>query len=37
VAWDGADDAGVPVAAGVYFLRVQVDGRTAVMHKLTKL
>ncbi|MFZ1948285.1 MAG: FlgD immunoglobulin-like domain containing protein, partial [bacterium] len=37
VTWDGADKAGAPVAAGVYFLRVQVDGQTAVMHKMTKL
>jgi hypothetical protein len=37
VTWDGADQAGAPVAAGVYFLRVQVDGQAVVMHKLTKL
>lgn len=37
VTWNGADASGTPVASGVYFLRVQVGGRVAVMHKLTKL
>jgi hypothetical protein len=37
VTWAGVDDSGAPVASGVYFLRVRVDGRVAVMHKLTKL
>jgi flagellar hook assembly protein FlgD len=37
VTWNGADDSGAQAASGVYFLRVQVDGRAAVMHKLTKL
>jgi flagellar hook assembly protein FlgD len=37
VTWNGADDSGVPVVSGVYFLRVQVDGRVAVVHKLTKV
>jgi flagellar hook assembly protein FlgD len=35
--WNGVDDSGAPVASGAYFLRVRVDGRVAVMHKLTKL
>jgi hypothetical protein len=37
VTWNGADDSGVQVVSGLYFLRVQVDGRAAVVHKLTKL
>ena len=30
VTWDGRDDTGREVPAGVYFARLQVDGRTAV-------
>lgn len=37
VTWNGADDSGAPVSSGVYFLRVQVNGQVAAMHKLTKL
>lgn len=37
VFWNGADASGTPVASGMYFVRVQMDGQTAVVHKLTKL
>ena len=30
VVWDGTDDAGEPVASGVYFSRLQADGATEV-------
>ncbi|RPH89960.1 MAG: T9SS C-terminal target domain-containing protein, partial [Calditrichaeota bacterium] len=26
IVWDGTDDSGVPVAAGVYYCRIQVNG-----------
>jgi hypothetical protein len=37
VIWNGTDDTGMPVASGVYFLRVQVDGQIMAMQKLMKL
>jgi hypothetical protein len=37
VIWNGTDDTGMPVASGVYFLRVQVDGQMMAMQKLMKL
>jgi len=35
--WNGANGSGTPVASGLYFVKVQVDGQPAVIHKLTKL
>jgi parallel beta-helix repeat protein len=29
--WDGMDECGTPVAAGTYFFRLEVDGRSAVV------
>jgi flagellar hook assembly protein FlgD len=34
--WDGKDGRGNPVSSGVYFVRMQADGRERV-HKLTML
>lgn len=36
VVWDGTDDAGVPVASGVYFYRLSGDGAGA-LHKMVLL
>jgi hypothetical protein len=36
VIWDGSDRWGAAAVSGVYFCRVQVDGRPAVMDKLIK-
>jgi hypothetical protein len=37
VVWNGTDDYGTAVVSGVYFLRVEIDGRLAAMEKLMKL
>jgi hypothetical protein len=37
VTWNGSDDKGSSLASGVYFCRVQIDKRTALMEKLIKL
>ena len=34
--WDGCDDAGRPVAGGVYFVRLEIEGRRESC-KLVKL
>jgi hypothetical protein len=36
VAWDGRDDGGRPVAAGLYFVRLAADGRVA-NHRLARI
>jgi hypothetical protein len=33
--WDGTDDARVPVATGVYFVRLELDGRALTEKLLT--
>ncbi len=35
--WDGLDNAGSPVSSGVYFYRIQVDGKMSHIKKLTLL
>ncbi|MFC1799561.1 FlgD immunoglobulin-like domain containing protein, partial [Candidatus Eisenbacteria bacterium] len=37
VAWNGTDDRGTSLASGVYFCRVHVNKRVALMEKLVKL
>jgi flagellar hook assembly protein FlgD len=37
VAWNGTDEKGTSLASGVYFCRVQVNNREALMEKLVKL
>ena len=34
VVWRGDDDAGQPTRAGIFFLRLQADGRPAVARKV---
>jgi hypothetical protein len=37
IAWNGSDSKGKSMASGVYFCRVQIDNRVALMEKLVKL
>ena len=37
VAWNGSDHKGNSMASGVYFCRVQINNRVALMEKLVKL
>ena len=37
VTWNGADSKGRAMASGVYFCRVQINNRVAIMEKLVKL
>jgi hypothetical protein len=37
VTWNGTDERGTSLASGVYFCRVQIDKRLALMEKLVKL
>jgi hypothetical protein len=37
IAWDGRTDAGLPVAAGVYFVRVVEAGRAVMERRVIRL
>ena len=37
VTWDGRNDAGAPVASGVYLARLAIEGRVAGVQKLSLL
>ena len=37
VAWSGSDSKGKSMASGVYFCRVRINNRVALMEKLVKL
>jgi flagellar hook assembly protein FlgD len=37
LSWDGADSSGQPSSAGVYFVRAQRPGQSAVVRRVTLL